>query len=204
MPAGDAAATITVMHGFADYTSATLWIQTDAAGPVEIDVAPEAGGDARRISLVADAAHDYVLTARVPGLAPGTAYRYRIAAQGEVRDGVLRTQRYWNNGRDAAELTIAIGSCHYLANPDPVFRGSGGDYQIFDAIAARKPDVMLWLGDNLYLQTPDFLDPSSMAARYRQVRALRAAAEAARPPRRTSRSSTITISDRTTPTAPTC
>ncbi len=29
---------------------------------------------------------------------------------------------------------------------------------------------MLWLGDNLYLQTPDFLDPSSMAARYRQAR----------------------------------
>ena len=127
------------MHGFADYTSATLWIQTDAAGPVEIDVAPDAGGHTRRISLVADAAHDYVLTVRVPGLAPGTAYRYRIAARGEVRDGVLRTQRYWNNGRDAAELTIAIGSCNYLANPDPVFRGSGGDYQIFDAIAARKP-----------------------------------------------------------------
>jgi alkaline phosphatase D len=165
-----ATATTTVMHGFADYTSATLWIQTDAAGPVEIDVAPEAGGDVRRISLVADAARDFVLTARIPGLAPGTAYRYRITAQGDVRDGVLRTQRYWNNGRDAAELTIAIGSCHYLAGPDPVFRGSGGDYQIFDAIAARKPDVMLWLGDNVYLQTPDFLDPSSMAARYRQVR----------------------------------
>jgi alkaline phosphatase D len=29
---------------------------------------------------------------------------------------------------------------------------------------------MLWLGDNVYLQAPDFLDPSSMAARYRQAR----------------------------------
>ena len=30
---------------------------------------------------------------------------------------------------------------------------------------------MLWLGDNLYLQRPDFLDPASMAARYRRQRA---------------------------------
>jgi alkaline phosphatase D len=170
LPIGFATAAITAMHGFADYTSVILWIQTERAGPVEIAVAPEAGGDARRLSLVADAAHDFVLTARVPGLAPGTAYRYRITAQGEVRDGVVRTQRYWNSGSDAAELTIAIGSCHYLANPNPVFRGSGGDYQIFDAVAAKRPDLMLWLGDNVYLQAPDFLDPSSMAARYRQAR----------------------------------
>jgi alkaline phosphatase D len=31
--------------------------------------------------------------------------------------------------------------------------------------------MMLWLGDNLYLQQPDFLDPSSMAMRYRRQRA---------------------------------
>ena len=169
-PAGAAKARITVMHGFADYTSVVLWIQTERPGPVEIEVAPEAGGDTRRLSLAADAAHDHVLTARIPGLAPGTPYRYRIAAQGNVREGVLRTQRYWSSASDAAEITIAIGSCHYLPSPNPVFRGSGGDYQIFDAIAAKRPDIMLWLGDNLYLQTPDFLDPSSMAARYRQAR----------------------------------
>lgn len=170
LPSGAAQARITVMHGFADYTSVTLWIQTGQAGAVEIEVAPEAGGEARRFSLVADAAQDHALTARIPGLAPGTAYRYRIAAQGEAREGVVRTQRYWSSASDAADITIAIGSCHYLANPNPVFRGSGGGYRIFDAIAARRPDVMLWLGDNLYLQAPDFLDPSSMAARYRQAR----------------------------------
>ena len=169
-PAVSAGERLTVMHGYADFTSVVLWIQTAQGGPVEIEVAPEAGGDARRLSYVADAAHDHVLTARVPGLSPGTAYRYRIAAQGEVREGVVRTQRYWNSASDAAELVIAIGSCHFIAHPNPVFRGRGGDYQIFDAIAARQPDAMLWLGDNVNLQAPDFLDPSSMAARYRQAR----------------------------------
>ncbi len=164
------AAAMTVMHGYADYTSATLWIQTERAGAVAIEITPEAGGPARRMDFTADAANDYALSARVPGLAPGSGYRYRIEAQGEVREGVIRTQRYWNTAANAAELTIALGSCNYIANPNPAFRGGGGDYQIFDAIAAKRPDLMLWLGDNLYLQTPDFLDPSSMAARYRQAR----------------------------------
>jgi len=165
-----AQARITVMHGFADYTSVTLWVQTERPGPVEVELAPDGGGEPHRAAATADTAYDNVLALRVPGLVPGTRYRYRITAQDEVRDGVVRTQRYWASAREAAELTIAIGSCHYLANPNPVFRGSGGDYQIFDAIAAKQPDLMLWLGDNLYLQPPDFLDPSSMAARYRQVR----------------------------------
>jgi alkaline phosphatase D len=164
------AAAMTVMHGFADYTSVTLWIQTERAAVVGIELTPEAGGPAHRLNLAAEGANDYVLSARVPGLVPGTAYRYRIAAHGEVREGVIRTLRYWNTTADAAALTIAIGSCNYIANPNPVFRGGGGDYQIFDAIAAKRPDLMLWLGDNLYLQTPDLLDPSSMAARYRQAR----------------------------------
>jgi alkaline phosphatase D len=167
-----AAAALTVMHGFADYTSMTLWVQTDRGAAVAIEVAPESGGEPVRRELAADAATDYVASARIPGLAPGTAYRYRIAAQGEVREGVVRTQRYWRNPADAAELVVAIGSCHYIDHPNPAFRGvGGGDYQVFDAIAAKRPDLMLWLGDNVYLQTPDFLDPASMAARYRQNRA---------------------------------
>jgi alkaline phosphatase D len=42
---------------------------------------------------------------------------------------------------------------------------------VFDAIAATRPDVMLWLGDNVYLQRPDLYDPASMAERYRRQRA---------------------------------
>ena len=167
-PGGVAA--LTVMHGFADYTSVLLWIQADRAGAVDVEIVPEGGGEPRRLALNAEAVNDSVVWTRIGGLLPGAAYRYRISADAEVREGIVRTQRYWNSAADAAELTIAIGSCFYLANPNPVFRGNGAGFQIFDAIAAKRPDLMLWLGDNVYLQTPDLLDPTSMAARYRQVR----------------------------------
>jgi alkaline phosphatase D len=66
-----------------------------------------------------------------------------------------------------------VGSCFFLADADPMWPGRdyGRGFGIFDAIATSKPDLMLWLGDNLYLQPPDFSDPSSMAMRYRRQRA---------------------------------
>ena len=64
-------AAMTVMHGFADYTSVLLWIQTDRPGPVAITVTPEAGGEGRLLTFETEAANDHALTARVPGLAPG-------------------------------------------------------------------------------------------------------------------------------------
>ena len=75
---------------------------------------------------------------------------------------------------DAPDITIAIGSCFFLAAAEPPWNAStyGGGYEIFDAIAAKAPDLMVWLGDNLYFQPPDELDPASMAARYRRQRAL--------------------------------
>lgn len=169
---GAAQAGLTLMHGYADYTSATLWIQLDRGGPVDVEITPQPGGAATHFSLTAGGATDFTATLRVPGLQPGTAYPYRVTAQGEIREGILRTQKFAARGADAPDLAIAIGSCHYTSNANPIFPGNnGGDYQIFDAIAAKAPDLMLWLGDNLYLQTPDFADPTSMAAHYRQARA---------------------------------
>ena len=50
--------------------------------------------------------------------------------------------------------------------------GHGGGYEIVDAIAGKKLDLMIWMGDNLYFQAPDPLDPVAMAARYRRQRSL--------------------------------
>lgn len=168
-----AAARLVVMHGYADLTSALLWIQADAPGPVAVTWRPEGETADRRAELVADAARDNVVVARLTGLAPGQTARYRVEAGGEQRDGAVRAQPYWNRAADAAPLAIAIGSCFFLADPDPRWPGQdyGAGFEIFAAIAAKKPDLMLWLGDNVYLQQPDFYDPAAMALRYRRQRA---------------------------------
>jgi alkaline phosphatase D len=173
MTALPAAAKLVVMHGHAEPTAATLWIQNDAA--TTVTVRWRAAGEAvdRTLRLRAAKADDHVVVARLTGLAPGAAAPYRVQAGGDRRDGVAHTQPAWTGPADAAELTIAIGSCFFATDPDakPSNQDYGGGYEIFDAIAAKKPDLMLWLGDNLYLQPPDLVDAAAIAARYRRQRA---------------------------------
>jgi alkaline phosphatase D len=168
-----AVAGLVVMHGLSDPTGATLWIQADAPATVSVDWRQEGDTAPRRIELAATAATDNVVVARLTELRAGATADYRVRAGADERSGTLRAPPSWTNSADAREITIAVGSCFFLPGPDPSPRDReyGGGFGVFDAIAAAKPDVMLWLGDNLYLQPPDFYDPASMAARYRRQRA---------------------------------
>ncbi len=170
---GPAGAKLVVMHGFADYTSALLWVQAETPG--RIDIAWRVDGEPREqtMSLDASAGNDNVVLARIVGLAPGRDARYRVSGDGDVREGTLRAHPFWSKPQDAPQLKLAIGSCFFLADASSLWGDSdyGGDFRIFDAIAAKRPDMMLWLGDNLYFQQPDYLDPAALAARYRRQRA---------------------------------
>ena len=165
---------LVVMHGYADYTSALLWVQAEAPGPIRVWWKSDHDGLEHETVLDARSDSDDVVLARLTGLAPGTRATYSIEGDGERREGVLRAQPYWSNGDSAQDITIAIGSCFFLAGAEPPWSSDtyGGGYEIFDAIAAKSPDLMIWLGDNLYFQPPDELDPASMGARYRRQRAL--------------------------------
>ena len=172
--ATSADARLVVMHGYADYTSALVWIQADAPGVVNVRWRTEHDGRDHSLTLDAKAADDDVVIARLTGLAPGARATYAIEGDGDSRQGAVRAQPYWSAGTDAADVTIAIGSCFFLAAAEAPWNASkyGGGFEIFDAIAAKTPDLMVWMGDNLYFQPPDELDPASMAARYRRQRAL--------------------------------
>ena len=171
--ASEAQPRLVVMHGYVDYTSALLWVQSEAPGPISIHWRTEHDGRDHALTLDARSSEDDVVLVRLTGLSPGARATYTIDGDGDRREGALRAQPYWTND-DAPDITIAIGSCFFLAAAEPPWNAStyGGGYEIFDAIAAKAPDLMVWLGDNLYFQPPDELDPASMAARYRRQRAL--------------------------------
>jgi alkaline phosphatase D len=168
-----AQARLVVMHGYADVTSALVWIQADAPGPIRISWRADGADRERTITLEAKASHEQVVVARLTGLAPGARASYRIEGDDDIREGSVRAQPAWRDVKSAPDITIAIGSCFFLSDPNPLFGSAdyAGGFEIFDAIAAKKPDLMLWLGDNLYFQRPDFLDPEAMAARHRRQRA---------------------------------
>ena len=172
LTASAAAARLVVMHGPAELTSAMLWIQTDVPTSVTVSWRTDDESTERTQELAATDANERIVVARLTGLSPAGTADYRVRAGPDSREGTVRAQPFWTSAAEARELTFALGSCFFLADADPRWPGRdyGGEYGIFDAIAAKKPDLMLWLGDNVYLQQPDIFDPSSMAARYRRQR----------------------------------
>ena len=119
--ASGALARLVVMHGYADVTSALVWIQADAAGPIRVTWQPEGRAEPRHLTLDAVAADDFVVVARLTGLAAGGRASYVIEGDGERREGSVRAQPNWRNSADAATITIAIGSCFFLGDDDALF-----------------------------------------------------------------------------------
>ena len=171
-----AQAAVSIMHGFADMATMTLWLQTERAARVAVDLhADDEAAKRRRIEGTTRAEDDFALHVRLTGLEPGTRYRYQVLVDGRPagEPGAFATQPLWQYRTEPPELAIAFGSCAYLndrfSRPGPPW---GGDYGIFDVIAARAPDLMLWLGDNVYFREPEWTSPEGMSGRYRAYRAL--------------------------------
>ena len=70
------------------------------------------------------------------------------------------------------DFRLATGSCTYINEPELDRPGKpyGGDYQIFDAMVAQKPDLMVWLGDNAYLREADWSTRTGIYHRYSHTR----------------------------------
>lgn len=181
------------MAGHRDARSTVLWVQADAAAWLQIEYWVEAApGQVRRsapVKLTAD--EDFATQVTLTGLQPGTSYNYRVLLNGRearVPESLrFRTEALWQwrhhsflpaQGHTPPDFTLAFGSCVYVNEPPydrslaPTGKPYGGSTQIFASIAAKKPDFMLWLGDNTYLREADYASPSGMAYRFRHDRAL--------------------------------
>src|SRR5256885_6007561 len=78
MQSGVASAGLTLMHGYVDYASALIWIQTDAPGAVDVVWRMEGDADVHRATFDARAADNNVVLARLTGLLPGKHVSYAI------------------------------------------------------------------------------------------------------------------------------
>lgn len=109
-------------------------------------------------------------------LSPGTAYRYTVSTEGQrAFEGThtFTTQALWQYRTEPPTFTLATGSCAYINEVafDRPGNAYGGGYEIFGSIAAKKPDLMLWLGDNVYFREADWTTRSGMIHRYAHARA---------------------------------
>ena len=174
------------MVGHTGLRDARIWIQTKAPCTATLVCWADSMGNAPTLVKVLpeqklEEASANTATFDVGGLEPGTAYRFQVLVDGERAEtgfdpDLLRftTQPLWQYRFDPPPFTMAVGSCVFI-NEDAYDRPGkpyGGGYDIFETIAATSPDLMLWLGDNVYFREVDWGSRSGMQHRYSHLRAV--------------------------------
>ena len=177
LAAQPAAPPLRVMHGFVDHQGITLWLQGARADALEVEV--RAGEDvaappAQTVAVDLSRATDFTEAVAIAGLEPGGKYSYSVRSRsgGVVARGSFRTQALWQWRTEPPTVRIATGSCAYLNDFrfDRPGKPYGGGEEIFDSIAAASPDLMLWLGDNIYLRESEYTSREGINRRYRYYR----------------------------------
>ncbi|MBW1298199.1 alkaline phosphatase D family protein, partial [Aquimarina litoralis] len=109
---------------------------------------------------------------------PGKKYAYELFVNGKkVQKSYpleFQSQTLWQWRTDPPEVNFAIGSCSYVNEErfDRPGKGYGSEYEIFESIHNKKPDFMLWLGDNTYLREADWNSRTGFLHRYTHTRSL--------------------------------
>lgn len=103
-------------------------------------------------------------------LEPGTLYEYQIVLQNskDSAKGTFRTQELWQHRKEPPNFSFITGSCAYT-NEEKYDRPGepyGKGNEIFETIAQQEADLMLWLGDNVYLREADWTSRSGIFHRY--------------------------------------
>jgi len=167
------------MPAYSELRDVAVWLQTRRPAQVVLRYHPEGRPEAARVAgpLPTNEASDLIAVFAIGELEPGTRYRYDLEIDGTRVERPwpfgFRTQAPWAFRSDPPDFTAMLGSCAYVNDPERDRSSSpfGGGYGIFDSMAALSPDLMLWLGDNVYLRSFDLATPAGIAARYRYTRA---------------------------------
>jgi alkaline phosphatase D len=149
------------MLGAPSTDAIVVWARASGAFDVQLEVSPDRGFADPRVSAPVSAveANDYCVTLRVEGLRPATTYFYRLRLDGALDRYQPLPYRARTAPRGRSGFSAAFGSCARLqldaAQP------------IFSVAAALDPDLMFWLGDNVYA---DSGAPAIIADLYRRQR----------------------------------
>lgn len=135
------------MLGDVTDTTARVWVRTATAAEVEILATPlTAAAEPVRLRFTTDAAEDFTGRGQLEGLHPDTTYAYEVRVDGRLvaRDPGLmfRTRR---TPGTPGRVTIALGG------------GAGytpAHEHVWDTIHRQRPDALLLLGDNVYIDQP--------------------------------------------------
>jgi alkaline phosphatase D len=168
------------MNGYSEMREVAIWVQMNQACIVELVYWSDSIPDKEFTSapVVAEPDKAFAVKLIADSVQPGLAYNYSIYANGRNqtsnRQLSFQTQPLWRWRTSPPPFKMALGSCTYINEEryDRPGKAYGGDYQIFESIAEKNPDMMLWLGDNVYLREADWFTRTGILERYTHTRGI--------------------------------
>ncbi len=160
------------MIGRVNKTDIMLWAQTKK--PAKVQFAYWIPGQKKQYSEARNThkKDGYTTHILIDGLQPGTTYNYELLINGKKVSFAyplqFTTQEVWLYHHAPKDFSFAFGSGAYINDPpfDRAGRPYGGQYEIYEHIAQKKPDFMIWDGDNTYLRQNEWDSKSAMIYRY--------------------------------------
>ncbi len=168
------------MLGYVEMREVLIWVQTKTFANVQVEYWETGKPEQKWRTDLVQTYKNSAFTAKclATPLEPGRSYDYRVEINGDsvhlTYPTTFKTQSLWQWRTDPPEFTLATGSCAYINETqyDRPGKPYGSDYQTFTQIAKQKPDLMLWLGDNVYFREVDYFTRSGMQHRYTHSRAI--------------------------------
>jgi alkaline phosphatase D len=152
------------MVGYCEMTEAVIWLQTKEGALVKIEYFaldnPTKVFHSDNYSSSKEIAFTYHIV--LDQILPGKKYNYTVFINNEKVvlpfESSFSSKKLWQWREDAPDFTVAFGSCMYINEPEVDRPGKpyGSGYTIFESIAKKNPNIMIWGGDNTYFRESDW------------------------------------------------
>ena len=169
------------MVGYCEMKEAIIWLQTTDVASVKIQYYANDNPSEvfETASFTTIKKNGFTFRIVLDQLQPGKKYKYDVFINKKKVllpfETSFSSKKLWQWREDAPNFTVALGSCNYISETvfDRPGKPYGTDYGIYESIAAKNPDIMVWGGDNIYLREADYDSKTGIYYRYMHSRAVK-------------------------------
>lgn len=169
------------MLGYSEMREVMIWVQTKASADLKIAYWPKEDPKNVNWTNTVRTQEGSAFTAKLIAnqIEPGISYNYQVFINNKDLQFSYPTEFFsapiWRWRGDAPNFSFVTGSCAYINETEYDRPGIpyGSDYHIFESIHQQNPDLMLWLGDNVYLREPDWNTQTGVNHRYTHTRSIK-------------------------------
>lgn len=168
------------MLGYSEMREVLVWVQTKNEAKVKIKywIKTTRGERFFTDEITTKKENGFVAKCVADKVLPGNLYDYEVVINNKTEKIAyplsFQSKVLWQHRTDAPDFKFTLGSCAYINEErfDRPGNAYGGEYEIYTSIFDKKPDFMLWGGDNFYLREPDWDTRTGIIHRYTHARSL--------------------------------